>query len=281
MDDLGSIVWLRSRFLPGVDFLRGTHNCVPISMYHERFAVCAVLRGHAEWRYRGQSGAIGDGGLMFLEPGECSVTSRIHRPGDFLVVLVDPGPFLEAAASAGLAAPVHFRLRREPLENPAPAQAIRRLVASVEAQESPLEQQSRLAVCLQRMLAEAESMPGLDPGAWSGPAIHRALECLREGYREGTDLETLAALTGLNRFHLVHAFCRAVGMPPHAFQVHVRVERARALMLGGIPPNQAGRETGFADQSHFTRHFRKILGITPGRYFALAQGDPSPGFHPN
>jgi AraC-like DNA-binding protein len=37
------------------------------------------------------------------------------------------------------------------------------------------------------------------------------------------------------------------------------------VMLGGIPPNQAGRETGFADRSHFTRHFRKILGITPGR----------------
>jgi len=53
-------------------------------------------------------------------------------------------------------------------------------------------------------------------------------------------------------------------MPPHTFQIRVRVERTKALIRVGAPLVHA--EAGFADQSHFIRHFKKTLGITPGQY---------------
>jgi AraC-like DNA-binding protein len=55
-------------------------------------------------------------------------------------------------------------------------------------------------------------------------------------------------------------------MPPHAFQTQVRVSRAKTLLLEGWSISQVASQTGFADQSHLTRHFKRLVGVTPGRY---------------
>lgn len=47
---------------------------------------------------------------------------------------------------------------------------------------------------------------------------------------------------------------------------HIRIRHARNLLTRGIPIAQAALETGFVDQSHFTRCFRKVMGVTPGQY---------------
>jgi AraC-like DNA-binding protein len=64
----------------------------------------------------------------------------------------------------------------------------------------------------------------------------------------------------------VHAFTSEAGLSPHAYQVHVRVERARSLLQKGISPAIVATNLGFADQSHFTRHFKRIMHVTPAQY---------------
>jgi AraC-like DNA-binding protein len=55
-------------------------------------------------------------------------------------------------------------------------------------------------------------------------------------------------------------------MPPHQFQTLVRVSRAKALLREGWSIPQAASQVGFFDQSHFNRHFKRIIGVTPGQY---------------
>jgi AraC-like DNA-binding protein len=55
-------------------------------------------------------------------------------------------------------------------------------------------------------------------------------------------------------------------MTPHDYQIQIRVRRARTLLLAGCPIAQAAAEAGFYDQAHLTRHFKRITGISPGRY---------------
>jgi AraC-like DNA-binding protein len=50
-----------------------------------------------------------------------------------------------------------------------------------------------------------------------------------------------------------------------------RVGRARRLLLDGLAPGEVAPATGFYDQAHLTRHFRKLVGVTPGRYRACAR----------
>ncbi|MBK3647888.1 helix-turn-helix transcriptional regulator, partial [Streptomyces sp. MBT33] len=99
------------------------------------------------------------------------------------------------------------------------------------------------------------------------PALARRLrELLDEHVVAGLTLDDAAALLHAHPAHLVRAFSTAYGIAPHQYLNSRRVDRARRLLLDGLPPGEVATTTGFFDQSHLTRHFRKLVGVTPGRY---------------
>ena len=97
-------------------------------------------------------------------------------------------------------------------------------------------------------------------------AIERAKHYLHDNFNKSVNLDELVALTRLSRFHLVRAFALHTGIPPHAYQLQLRIERACVLLRAGVSSAEAATQVGFADQSHFTRHFKRIRRITPGQY---------------
>jgi len=80
-------------------------------------------------------------------------------------------------------------------------------------------------------------------------------------------LDELARACGLSRSHFARAFKAAVGMPPLQWLLIQRVERAKNLLLKStLPIDQIAHHCGFADQSHFTRAFLRIVNVTPGAW---------------
>ncbi|MDR6874046.1 AraC-like DNA-binding protein [Bosea sp. BE125] len=108
--------------------------------------------------------------------------------------------------------------------------------------------------------------PGINPG------IRRALVHIERHFTDSVYLEDLAVLAGLSVCRFVTVFRRQVGLTPHRFICHRRIRHAKALLREGVPMAQAASEAGFFDQSHLSRHFKSICGVTPGRYLRdLAQ----------
>ncbi|MFI5401266.1 MAG: helix-turn-helix domain-containing protein, partial [SAR324 cluster bacterium] len=81
-----------------------------------------------------------------------------------------------------------------------------------------------------------------------------------------TDLE---AVTGLTRYALARHFRACLGTSPYRYLVMRRLDRARMLIRHGAPLADAALSAGFADQSHMTRHFKKVYGLSPGRWAAI------------
>ncbi len=79
-------------------------------------------------------------------------------------------------------------------------------------------------------------------------------------------LEEAARQVHAHPTHLVRAFSAAFGIAPHQYVTSRRVDLARRLLLAGQPPGEVATAAGFYDQSHLTRHFKRIVGTTPGRY---------------
>jgi AraC-like DNA-binding protein len=129
-----------------------------------------------------------------------------------------------------------------------------------------LEAESRLTLIAERLrtrLRPAAAAPTSVPG----PVLARTLrELLDERVTEGIALDEAARLVHAHPAHLVRAFSGAYGIAPHQYLMSRRVDRARRLLLDGRPPGEVATVTGFYDQSHLTRHFRKLVGVTPGRY---------------
>jgi len=98
----------------------------------------------------------------------------------------------------------------------------------------------------------------------SKATIRRVRHFIDENYAEPISLTELGRLADLNPFHLHAAFRRETGMPPHAYQIQVRVNRAKEFLRQRRQLSEVALASGFADQSHFTRHFRRLVGVTPG-----------------
>jgi AraC-like DNA-binding protein len=79
-------------------------------------------------------------------------------------------------------------------------------------------------------------------------------------------LGDLAAHVGLSPYHLLRSFRAQVGITPGAYQIQLRVLEARRRLREGAGIAATATELGFADQSHLTRHFQRIMGTSPGRY---------------
>ena len=102
------------------------------------------------------------------------------------------------------------------------------------------------------------------------PALRRARELLCDELTANVTLDELAGALGVSRHRLTRLFRAAYDMPPHRFQLAYRIGAARRMLERGVPVAEVAVETGFVDQSHLHRHFRKTLGMTPARYANLA-----------
>ena len=107
-------------------------------------------------------------------------------------------------------------------------------------------------------------------------AVTRARAFLHEPAAARASLSDLAERAGMSRFHLCRQFGDEVGMPPHAYLEHVRVARAKDLLHAGRPLTEIAFRLGYADQSHFTRAFRRSAAVTPGVYGRMVRMGAQP-----
>jgi AraC-like DNA-binding protein len=135
----------------------------------------------------------------------------------------------------------------------------------------PLDVEARLALVAERLRRR------LEPGAAEPPEppCEPVLAARMREFFDGrlTTKVTLAdagAHFGRTVPHLVRSFTRRYGLSPHAYVIGARVERARGLLLDGMPPAQVATEVGFHDQAHLTRHFKRHVSVPPARYAAHA-----------
>ena len=107
------------------------------------------------------------------------------------------------------------------------------------------------------------SRPCADP-----PRVALMKERLAADLVEPLSLTELAAQVGLSPFHAARLFTQATRMPPHAWRNQLRLQRALGPLRDGVPVADVAAACGFTDQSHFTRHFRRMFGVPPGRWQA-------------
>jgi AraC family transcriptional regulator len=100
-------------------------------------------------------------------------------------------------------------------------------------------------------------------------AVAEALEFIHRNYARDLGLSDIAAAVHLSPFHLARLFKQTLGVSPYQHVIHVRVNNARSLLAAGQGRSslaEIASAVGFADQSHLTRHFKRITGVTPRQF---------------
>lgn len=96
------------------------------------------------------------------------------------------------------------------------------------------------------------------------PAVKQAKSIINATFTESIDFCRLATEVNLHQRYLISLFKTMTGIPPHQYQIAMRVDLARRLLDGKLPLSGVASSAGFADQSHFNRHFKRIYSLTPG-----------------
>lgn len=261
------IEYSRPSDLHGVEVMRVEQAARRWRVFHETYTVCTVLdaEGEAELVYRRKLYHCDAGEVLLMEPGELHANTKITPRGSFRALFLPPSMVERAAAELAVgSSQLHWRDLS--IAHPYVFRAFARLHASLEGPATSLERESRLAACLRLLLNCCTQVADLRPEQAQYSRLQRCREFILEHYSRSLTLDELAAVSALSRYHLVRAFAKAFGLAPHGYQIHVRVQRARERLAAGMSAASVALETGFADQSHFCHHFRKLTGVTPTQY---------------
>jgi AraC-like DNA-binding protein len=259
-----ALTYLRPHSEPSTEILIANDSARIWRMFHDRYLICGFTTVATAWIYRKQSQFMSDGGTAFFEPGETHRVTASLRPSTFRGVFIEPEKFVERAQESGCKTRPHFRAAQ--VTDLRLLDSLHRFSAAVENDETVLEQQSHFSDLLNLVLGYTEDRPGAISNSQFERSLLRVKELIHEKFSEQINLDELAVAAAMSRYHLVRGFTKQFGLPPHAYQIHLRIKRACTLLRLRHLPSQVGVAVGFADQSHFARHFKKVMGVTPGTY---------------
>ena len=236
---------------------------------HERYAIGVVERGALGFYYRGENIVASSGDISLCIPGEAHTGQPAAAEGWSYRMF-----YLDAQFVAKVASEAAGRQRALPFFKSGTLTDValaRRLYALHKRLETPekagLEHETALLQILATFIrSHADDTPPESQAGRENRAVQQVKDYLHSHYAEDVSLNDLSRITGLSRYHLVRTFCQTVGVAPHAYLRQVRIGKAKHLLAARRPIAEVALATGFTDQSHLTRWFKRFWGFTPGQY---------------
>jgi AraC-like DNA-binding protein len=255
--------------LGGVELLSATYikHIFP-RHFHSTYVINVQERGVEEFYCRGASRLSPTGSIVLINPQEVH-TGRAATREPWVYRAIYPHPVLlqeiasqcipRSSSAPYFPSPVVFDRQL--------AQSLSRLHRILETSHEPLERQTAFVMTLaQLIIRHAENGLAVRSTGGESRAIRIAREYIEAHYTGNPSLKELSGVVGLNPFYLIRVFRKEVGLPPHEYLTQVRVERAKRLLCDGLSIAEVALETGFVDQSHLTRRFKRLVGFTPKQF---------------
>jgi AraC-like DNA-binding protein len=244
---------------------------------HDYYVICLIERGRQTFTHRGAKHYTPPGGVILINPGAAHTGEPADAQGFAMRSLYPTVAHMQTAAAEltgrSRGTPYFAEVRTDQRWARASVLALHRaLVQGASALECEARFLSTLAQLIQQ---HADVRHSAQPLGRERRAVARARRCIEERFADGLSLTELAEHVALSPYYLLRVFRAEVGMPPHAYLDSVRIRRAQALLEAGMALARVAAEIGFSSQSHFTRRFKQVIGVTPGQYARDASGGVS------
>jgi AraC-like DNA-binding protein len=257
-------IFCRARYLPEVELVSVAYRDRVFPEHsHEEVVIGAIIAGAETLTVRGQPHLASAGSVLRLHPGEVHANATFGPDELRYAVLYIPADTL--LRYFGGDAPYSVRFDTPVIHD----RGLHRLVCRTHAilaapAAGKLAQESAMGDLAFRIgLCAAD---GETAAAIASAAVEQARHYIDDHPFDNFGLHDLSRLTAVSAFHLVRTFKRAFGLSPLAYRNQRRIAVARRRLIDGEATAQIALDLGYADQSHFTRHFQRIVGVSPQRY---------------
>jgi len=270
--DPPEVSFLRRPELPGLELVRYpalTRGWRGIPEAYTWFTMIPWLEGEVDVHSRGVRAPCAPASVTVGEPGEpYALRPRSAMRGEFRVIRVDT-PVLDAIIDEVGLRRGDYPFPRAPVRQQRHARRFAQCYEAIATGERLAVEQRLLAFVAGLLGAASGASEARRSGAQAG--IERARELLHTRFHAQLTLDELAQAAGMDRFRFLRAFAQQLGMTPHAYQIQLRIARARRLIAANVPLAEVALAVGYSEQSALQRPFKRLVGVTPGAYARSAR----------
>ena len=236
--------------------------------FHEGFAIGVVERGADVFDYRGAKQVAAAGDIIIFNPAEVHDGHAADETGwTFRMMYIDPEHLRKVREEiTGKSSDIPF-FSKSVVRDAETARLLVRLHRALETPVSTLERESLFLLAMSQLITRhADARTTKNKNGNEHAAVARLLEYLRANACREVKLDELTKIAFLSPFHLLRVFREETGITPHAYQIQLRIEQAKRLLRDRFTIAETAHSAGFFDQAHFSKQFKRYVGITPGRF---------------
>lgn len=263
-------------FDQGMPFVEIRHSvyqeCSFSKHVHDTFSLGAVLGGQGNVFIRNRSYEIRQNDIIIIRPDEIhSCNPRVGSNWEYLMAHINMDwmkkVLPELARIISMPGPLNPIFKNYAiLQSFVMCYKCLKRMPSGQNEESMIVNLLRLllGVCNNNCL-EAETVK------FTPSCINEVKSYLSQNIDRKISLKKLSRAVGISPYYLLRVFSHHVGITPHAYLIQIRINHARTLIREGFPLKEIALDTGFFDQSHFTKVFKRSVGVTPKAYLDAYQ----------
>lgn len=224
-----------------------------------------------EWRVEGHPAPpVLNPGAITVLPAGTNFSCRIDQPLDFVTLYLTPEFYRRVAERNGMSEGPVLRPSCAVQDDLLRSMILRlRAEAAQETGGNPRYAESLASAVAMHLMRDYTQVRRLEPSriAIALPVLRRVTEHIEANLPEPIPLTRLAQIAGLSPWHFARVFKEATGVTPHTYVIRARLQRAQErLREGEASLAEIATQTGFCDQSHLARHFRRVFGLSPSAW---------------
>jgi AraC-like DNA-binding protein len=238
---------------------------------HEAYSIGLVKKGRTQFHLVRECENILpviSGDVVMINPGEVHACNpEAGTVFAYYMLYLELEYFINLASDISGIPAARYRFPVSLVKDRRISRQVNDLCRCIHSRQPGLEIETRLLETLTAIL-QACASPGAPEVPVQAPdhPVTAAYDYLRDHPAKAVTLKKLAEICHLSPYHFLRRFRRQYGLPPHTAQLQMRINLARRLLADSQPIADVAAVTGFADQSHFTREFKKSVGTTPQKY---------------
>ncbi|MFT0802741.1 AraC family transcriptional regulator [Bacillus swezeyi] len=241
--------------------------------FHEYYVIGFIEKGQRYLLCQGQEYIINPGDLVLFNPYDTHSCEQIDGEAlDYRCINVMPDVMkrfvLEITGTDSLPYFTQNVLFRHELNA-----SLKELHIQILQKEKALKKEELFLNLLEELIRTYSDVTFLENAPQPSEKVKTVCGYLEAHYTENIILDDLSKLTGWSKYHLLRSFTKQKGISPYSYLETVRINHAKKLLEQGVKPIETAFQTGFSDQSHLTKFFKRQVGLTPKQYMKIFEYD--------
>lgn len=236
---------------------------------HDTYSVGVVREGQTEFFLHNRTEVIHRGEIALINPGQVHACNPKQDSAlTYYMLYVEPDLIREISGALSKKNARTTDFVTPIVRDDGIYRNLMKLNLSIVNAQSDLEVETILCETLAEIIRRFANIKTQKPTRRQGAdkIIANGRAYLMENLSQNVSLQELASHSGLSPYHFLREFRKRYGLPPHTYQLQHRINIAKRLLAKGTPIAHVATDVGFADQSHFTRKFKALVGTTPRQY---------------